>query len=188
MLSEDLRQKLLEVNSSKKKRLEVAFWVAKKPQNIREILQYGLNDESDLLVPSAYVLEIISEYKAETFLKYSHLFFDQLPSIQNHSALRACAKICEMLCRFHYTQQFDIFSDLLSESERQCITECCFDWLISDQKVACQVPAMQCLYYLGFEEESQWIHPELKIILTQNAPLMSAGYKARARKILKDLE
>tara|TARA_R110000772_G_scaffold121726_1_gene228010 strand:+ start:126 stop:692 length:567 start_codon:yes stop_codon:yes gene_type:complete len=188
MLPEDLKQKLLEVNSSKTKRLEVASWVTKKPHYVREILQWNLKEESDLLIQSAYVLEIICERKAELFFKYMHLFFEGLPNIENDSALRACAKICEMLCRYHFRQEFDIFSDLLNEAERKCITECSFDWLISDQKVACQVPAMQCLYYLGYDEDSQWIHPELKIILTQNAPIKSAGYKARARKILKNLD
>jgi hypothetical protein len=82
-------------------------------------------------------------------------------------------------------ETLDIFSDILNEDERKIITECCFDWLITDQKVACQAPAMECLYYLGWDEDKEWIYPELINILTENAPHKSAGYQARARKILK---
>lgn len=65
------------------------------------------------------------------------------------------------------------------------MTECCFNWLITEQKVACQVPAMTCLALLGME--SNWIHEELKQILIKNIPNKSAGYKARARKVLKEI-
>ena len=63
------------------------------------------------------------------------------------------------------------------------MAECCFDWLISDQKVACQVRAMTSLYYLG--TEFNWIHPELKTIIEQNIHQGSAGYKARGKKIIQ---
>jgi hypothetical protein len=185
MLPEDLKEKLLEVDSSRKKRLEVALWITKKPHYLRETLQWCFTEESELLIQSAWALEIICERKPELFFKYMHLFFEKLPTIKNHSALRSCAKICEMLCHYHYMTTLDIFSDIINEDERKIITDCCFDWLITNQKVACQAPAMQCLYYLGSDSDKEWIYPELKSILTKDAPNKSAGYQARARKILK---
>ena len=185
MLPEDLKEKLMEVNSSRNKRLEIAFWITKKPIYVRETLQWCFTEESKLLVQFAWVLEIICEHKARNFFKYMYLFFEQLPNIKNDSALRSCAKICEMLCRYHFMHSFSIFYSVLDENERQCITECSFDWLMNDHKVACQAPAMQCLYYLGWDKDKKWIYPELRNILTENAPNKSAGYQARARKILK---
>lgn len=185
MLPEDLKEKLMEVDSSRNKRHEIASWIIKKPHYVRETLQWCFTEESELLVESAWVLELICERRPELFLKYMYLFFEKLPTIKNDSALRSCAKICEMLCHFHYMETLDIFSDILNEDERKIITECCFDWLITDQKVACQAPAMECLYYLGWDEDKEWIYPELINILTENAPHKSAGYQARARKILK---
>lgn len=112
-----------------------------------------------------------------------HLFFEQLPNISNDSALRSSAKICEMLCYEHYILKYKYFRNILSKNERKIMTECCFNWLITDQKVASQAPAMTCLHYLGADFE--WIHPELKLILIKNIPNKSAGYKARAKNILK---
>lgn len=188
MLPEDLKEKLMEVDSSRKKREEIAYWITKKPHYVRETLQWCFNEESELLVQSAWVMEIICKYKTNNFLKYQHLFFEQLPTIKNDSALRSCAKICEMLCRFHYMKTLGLFLHILNKDERKIITECCFDWLITDQKVACQAPAMQALYYLGHSRNNGWIHPELKNILLKNTPVKSAGYQARARKILARLQ
>jgi len=66
------------------------------------------------------------------------------------------------------------------------MTECCFDWLIINQKVANQAYAMSSLYYLGTEFD--WVHPELSILLKQNIPLKSAAYKARGRMTLVKIE
>ncbi|MBK5213444.1 MAG: adenylosuccinate lyase [Flavobacteriaceae bacterium] len=185
MLPEDLKEKLMEVDSSRKKRQEVASWIVKKPHYVRETLQWCFTPESELLVNASWVLEIICEHKPKLFFKYMYIFFERLPSIKNDSALRSCAKICEMLCYEHYMLKCRYFRDILSENYLKIMTECCFDWLITDQKVACQAPAMGALYYLGKDKFGKWIYPELRNILTENAPNKSAGYQARARKVLK---
>ena len=185
MLPEDLKEKLMEVDSSRKKRQEVAYWIVKKPHYVRETLQWCFTPESELLVNASWVLEIICKHKPELFFKYMYIFFERLPSIKNDSALRSCAKICEMLCYEHYMLKYTYFRDILSKGYRKIMTECCFDWLITDQKVACQAPAMGALYYLGKDKFGKWIYPELRNILTENAPNKSAGYQARARKVLK---
>ena len=67
----------------------------------------------------------------------------------------------------------------------EAIATACFDWLISEQKVAPQAYAMTSLYYLG--QRFPWIHEELKQVLEQNYADGSAGYQARARKVLQKL-
>ena len=185
MLPEDLKEKLIEVDCTRKKREEIASWIVKKPHYVRETLQWGYIPEGELLIKSAWVLEIICKRKPVLFFKYMHLFFEQLPHINNDSALRPSAKICEMLCYDHYILKYKYFRNILSKDERNTMTECCFNWLITDQKVACQASAMTCLRYLG--TEFAWIHPELKTILIKNIPNQSAGYKARAKNVLKKL-
>lgn len=185
MLPEDLKEKLIEVDSTRKKREEIASWIVRKPHYVRETLQWGYKPESELLIQSAWVLEIICKRKPHLFSKYMYLFFDQLPNINNHSALRSSAKICEILCYENYINKYRNYGKILSKEERKIMAECCFNWLITDQKVACQATAMTCLRYLG--SDFKWIHPELKLILIKNMADQSAGYKARAKKILKYL-
>jgi len=190
MLPEDLEQKLKKVDSSRNTRVETAYWIVKKPHYVRETLQWCFRQESELLINASWVLEFICKNQPKLFFKYKYIFFERLPSIKEGSALRSCAKICETLCYHHYMLRYTYFRDILSMDERKTMTECCFDWLITDQKVACQAPAMSALYYLGRDKRDNmgaWIFPELRNILTENAPNKSAGYQARARKILKKI-
>lgn len=187
MTAETLNDKLNEVDSSRKKREAVAFWLAENPQYIKNVFDNCFNEEGEHLIAAAWVLEIICEKYPPLFFKHKNLFFKKLNEIKNDSAVRSCAKICEMLCTYHYVKNTVDFSEVLNKAERKKLTECCFNWLITDQKVACQAPAMECLYFLGMDNDKQWIYPELKNILIKDAAYKSAGYKARARKILNKI-
>lgn len=187
MISETLKDKLNQVDSSRNKREAIACWLAENPQYIKSVFDNCFNEESEHLIAAAWALEIICEKNPHLFLKYKDLFFEKLVGIKNDSAVRSCAKICEMLCTYHYQQKVEGFTEILDKAERKTLTECCFNWLITDQKVACQAPAMECLYFLGMDNDKQWIYPELKNILIKDAAYKSAGYKARARKILNKI-
>lgn len=186
MLPKDLEEKLREVDSSQVKRQQMVSWILRnKPHYVRETLQWSFNEESEFLIKSCWILEDVCERRPEAFFKYMYLFFQQLPNIKNDSALRSCASICKMLCYNHYMLKYTYFRDILSKEQREIMTACCFDWLITDQKVACQASAMDCLYYLGWDKMGAWIYPELIAILNRDSPSKSAGYQARARKVLK---
>ena len=73
----------------------------------------------------------------------------------------------------------------LSENNLEKITTDCFDWLISDIRVAPKAHAIYTLFELG--KNQTWIYPELKQILEHYTGSESAGYKSVARKILKKL-
>ena len=77
------------------------------------------------------------------------------------------------------------YREKLSERQIQQFIETSFDWLISDTKVAAKAYAMEILFELG--KHYDWIHPELKQIISQDYSKHSAGYKARARMILKEI-
>ena len=120
-------------------------------------------------------------------LLYPHFdyFFEMLPKAKLDQVVRPLAHICERLCLAYYKRRYPEVRSKLSEAHKLTMTECSFDWLITDQKVACQVRAMTCLYYLGTEFD--WIHPELKQILEDNIHKGSAGYKSRAKKTLEQI-
>ena len=113
-------------------------------------------------------------------LYHKKYFIKNIKILNDHQANRPFSKIVFWLVQACYKR-----SILLSRQEKEALTEVCFDWLITNQKVACEVFAMQSLLLLG--KEFNWIHPELKIILEQNIPNKSVGYKSRALKILTKL-
>lgn len=188
MLPKDLEEKLMEVDRSQMQRQQLVSWILRnRPHYVRETLQWCFNEQSDYLVKACWILEDVCERRPEIFYKYMYLFFEQLANIKNDTALRSCAKICKMLCFDHYMRRYSLFRSVLNEKEKIIMAECCFDWLITDQKVACQAPAMDALHFLGTDKVGAWIHSELKAVLLRDSPNKSAGYQARARKILKKL-
>jgi len=116
-------------------------------------------------------------------------YLDQLinlaPNVYQHPAVRPIAKIFEYLMISYYQEKSTVVRKSLTTTHRQKMTEICFDWLITDQKVAAKVYSMTSLYLLGTEFD--WIHPELKITLENNYAKGSAAYKARSRMTLKKL-
>jgi hypothetical protein len=58
--------------------------------------------------------------------------------------------------------------------------------MISDQKVAVKAYSMRSLYLLG--SEFDWIHEELILILERDFASQSAGFKARARDLIKRMK
>jgi len=93
--------------------------------------------------------------------------------------------LCELLVLQYYKKKAPDLVALFLEKYKSEMIECSFDWLITDQKVACQVRAMTALYYLGTEFD--WIHPELQQIIQQNIHSGSGAYKARGRSVLAQI-
>lgn len=188
MVPKDLEEKLIELDKDKLKRQEIVSWILRnKPHYVRETLQWCFLPESEHLIKACLIMEDVCDRRPVLFCKYMYLFFERLPQIKNDSALRSCAKICKTLCYNHYVLKYTFLRDILSKEQREIMTECCFDLLLTDRKVACQASAMDALYFLGWDKSRAWVYPELKNILERDSPNKSAGYQARTRKILKNI-
>ena len=178
-----LREKLNYRNAARKYRMEAAQWVLAHPETFRELLEISLANEKDLSHKANWALEFVCLEQLTLLYPHLDLFFDKIASVEGDSSVRPISHIAELLALQYYKKKDAKLRELLSQKHKEQLTECCFDWLISQQKVACQVRAMTCLYYLGTEFD--WIHPELKIILEQNMHKGSAGYCSRGKKTLE---
>ncbi|WP_347372779.1 adenylosuccinate lyase [Aequorivita sp. Q41] len=185
MAPEKLFEKLNYLKAYRKNRLEAAHWVLSNPKCLPALLEFCFKNDGDINFKAAWVLEFVCIDKIQLLLPHLDYFFENLPRVTHESALRSLAKICELLTIRCYKNKDTLVINSLNESHKNIMTECSFDWLITNKKVACQAHAMLSLYYLG--NEIKWIHPELKVILQQHIHHQSAGYKARAKNILKHL-
>ncbi|MCH2488840.1 MAG: adenylosuccinate lyase [Flavobacteriales bacterium] len=185
MASETLLEKLQYTKAYRKTRLDVAHWVLDHPETFSELLNYCYKTEADISYKATWILEFVCAEKLDLLYPYLDKFFENLPKISRDQALRPLAKICEMMAVHYYKEKDEEILKQLTKEHKQTMVSCCFDWLITDQKVACKVYAMQCLYYLG--TEFGWIHPELKAIINENIHSGSPAYRARGRFILKKL-
>lgn len=183
MIHSDLAAQLNYQKAYRENRMKAAEWVLENKDTFLDLLKYCFEDASDLAYKAAWAFEFV--FLKDPSLLYPHFqyFFGKLPTVKLDQIVRPMAHVCEIICIQYYKKKEPAMLEHFSKENKNTLTECAFDWLITDQKVACQVRAMTCLYYLGSEYD--WIHPELKQILESNIHTGSAGYKSRARKTLE---
>ena len=139
--------------------------------------------EDPLHIKAAWVLELVCLEHIMLLSPYIHQFINGMSTLKNESALRPVSKVCSLWSAYYFSESpSDLF---LSKQDKEQIISCNFDWLIEDHKVATQVYAMDTLKLWG--DKVNWIHQELKSVLQKDADAGSSGYKAHARKILKNL-
>lgn len=151
--------------------------VISNPKSFPQLLQMALDPTTKSHYKACLILELILEQHPNWLAPYLDRFTAVLPFYKHDGAIRSVSKIGMFLARQHMKNK------LLSEAQIHKITENCFDWLISEQKVAAKVYAMRTLFELG--KLQQWIYPELKTIIQKDYMHHTAAYKAASRDILK---
>ena len=146
-----------------------------------ELVNIALNIKDPNHHKACWILELVMEAKIDWLADYLPEFCTTLPQINHEGALRSVSKICMFAVK--HRQKYPGF---LSTIQVEQITEASFDWLIDpDGKVATKAYAMRTLHLLG--KENDWIYPELKRILSEDASKHSAAYIAAAKDILKKI-
>ncbi len=170
----------------RKTREDIAYWVLDHPEYFIDLLDFCFKTELSISHKAAWILEIVCEEQLGHLLQHLDYFFENIANVKKDQAVRPLSKICLFLAKKYYKKKDHTVTNVLTLKHKEVMTECCFDWLITDQKVACEAYSMHTLYLLGTEID--WIHPELRIIIEQNIHHKSAGYKAQGRKILKKIK
>ena len=174
------------IDHSRDKRKYFANLIVKNPELLPELLSICAHTEDKISCRAAWALEFLCKNNLASVLPYLDELLLFIPDVYKHSAVRPMAKIFEYLCIAFYQKKNPEIQKYLTVKHREKITEICFDWLITDQKVAPKAYSMTSLYLLGTEFD--WVHPELKILLESSYNSGSAAYKARARMVLEKIK
>ena len=168
-------------NAARIHRDSICQFILNNPSLTPELVNLSFDINNKLSIRSAWILEFVAKNSLQNIFP----FLDQITSNMNHlkfdSVKRPIAKICELILEDY--NKNGISKKYLKAENKSQIVSCCFDWLLSDEKVAVEAYSMNILFILGKEEK--WIHEELKHILINNMDQKSCGYKARGKKILK---
>jgi len=181
-----LYEKLNDVDSSRKKRIEHAHFVINDPELIEKLMEVLFMVDDKMSCKAAWVLEFACNEDLEVLLPYLDIFTENIHKVQLDSAVRPVAKICELLAKTIYSKENNSVKSALQFKHKEKIIETCFDIMINDEKIAPKAYAMNTLYLFG--KDFDWIHPELLQILERDFPNQSAGFKARARHILNKIK
>ena len=181
----DLRTEIEKTNHSKEQRDDFAKLLISQPELLPQLLDFCALIDDEISFRAAWGLEFLCKKNLNPILTHLDKFLEIAPCVYKDQAVRPMAKICEYLTLSYYKIQSPLTKKAVTLAHRNKITELCFDWLITKQKVAPQAYSMTSLYWLGTEFD--WIHSELKTTLETNYHSGSAAYKARSRMILKKL-
>lgn len=152
-----------------------------EPALLTDLMVMALNIDNPFHFKACWTLELVIEKHVHWLQPHLSEFCQKLPLFSHDGALRSISKIALFAAKEHLKSKA-----FLSEENIKVISECCFDWLISDQKVATKAYAMRTLFELGKLQD--WIYPELRPILEQDAAYHSAAYKAAGKDILRRMK
>lgn len=185
MTTQALYKELNYVNHSREKRQYYANLVIDQPELIPQLIEILLMTTDKISPRAAWVLEFFCNDYLHKFIPHLNDFLPHLKTIKLDSALRPAAKICEYIAKAYFGKENHIIKEQLTNSQKETIIEACFDWMITEQKVAVKAYSMHTLFLFG--REFDWVHPELRIILERDFSSQSAAFKARSRHILKKI-
>ncbi|MFC6096517.1 hypothetical protein ACFPVY_07635 [Flavobacterium qiangtangense] len=158
-----------------------ANFVIKNPELLSDLMKILLETKDKNHHKACWISELIFEKHIDWLSPYLDIFCETLSSYSNESALRSLSKICLFSANYHMKKlkSKEIF---LAENHLELMIEACFDWLITDKKVATKAYAMRALFQFGKLQD--WIYPELQVILEQQYSSGSAGFQFASKEIL----
>ena len=158
-----------------------ANFVIENPEFLVDMMEILLDTKDKNHHKACWISELIFEKNIDWLSPYLENFCQTLSYYSNESALRSLSKICLFSANYHMKKlkSKEIF---LAENHIEFMVEACFDWLISDKKVATKAYAMRALFQFGKLQD--WIYPELQVILEQQYPAGSAGFQFACKEIL----
>ena len=180
-MSIEFEKKLDSVTGHRANRHKYADEVVDNPELFPELIRLCFLDSNKNAAKACWILELVCYENLELIQEHLDFFCSNIKNSTDKSAIRALSKICMLLTISHFKKK----EILLTENQLQQITETCFDWLLTDTKVASKCYSIRSLHLLG--KHFDWIHPELKIILEKDYSNHSAAYKAVGREILKKI-
>ncbi len=173
------------MDATRRQRNAMTREIMEDPSQFPSLLEIALNRNDELGSRACWIVEFVCKKDLAILTPHLERFLEGLPGLDQESSIRPMAKICELISESSAGNELST-PTALDPTHRERLIEICFDWLISDHKVATKAYSMRCLYLLG--RETPWVMENLKAVLLQNYPEGSPAYRARARQILESME
>jgi hypothetical protein len=180
----ELLQRIEKSSAHTQSRINNATYILENNNLVEELIVFSFDTSNKLHIRACCILEKVFELQLDLAFPFLDSICNDLKKLKNDSAIRSISRFIMLLVQKN-TKKQKTNENYLTESQLEKITESCFDWLISDYRVAVKAHAIYTLYELGKTQD--WIYPELKVILEQDSAKHSAGYKVCARETLKKI-
>lgn len=186
MTIEEFYKELSYVNASRENRMTYARMVLNDMSLFPKLIDILFMVDDKVSCRAAWVLEFVCAQYIYAIVPYLETFTKNINRVHLNSSVRPVSKICEYISKAYYSKAPNTIKKTLRPEHKERIIEACFDWMISDQKIAPKVYAMEVLFLFG--KDYSWIHPELTQILEQDFQKQSSGFKVRAKRTLQKIK
>jgi len=177
----DLISKIDQSTAARKSRIYMSNYIIRNENLLPDFIKIAFDTQNKNHVKAFWNLELVCEKKLKLFVPYIDIFCEILPKLKDDSAIRPATKICLFLAKSNHRKN----GISLTQEQEHNLIETLIDRLIQEEKVATKVYAMKALFILG--KKYNWVHDELKNIITQDYTVHTAAYQAATRTILKKL-
>lgn len=160
-------------------------YIFDNPEALPDLLAIAFDLKDKNHHKACWVLELVFEKEIGWLAPFLETFCDKLANYSHDGAIRSVSKICLFAAKEHL-KEAKSGSFFLSEKQLNLLIEACFDWLITDTKVASKAYAMRALFEIG--KLHDWIYPELREILPKDFSAHSPGYQAAAKDLLRKMK
>jgi hypothetical protein len=169
----NLREEILKEHS-KAQCTKIVKWVGSSQPRFDELFCFFLNDEYRVVQRAAWPVSYCVDAHPVLINKHWKMLMDHLKKPDLHDAVKRNS--------MRFMQEID-----LPEKHHGAIMDLCFTYLESPKEsLAVKVFSMSVLANLA--KYYPEIKAELKLIIEDQLPHQSAGFKSRAKKVLKLLE
>lgn len=181
-----LKEELTYIGHGRENRQKYAHLILANRELLPELIEILFMVDDKISCRAGWLLEFVCREDIKSILPHLNYFSQHMHKVYRDPAVRPVAKICEYLTEAAYKKKDkDIINALTSEIREKMIT-LCFDYMITDQKVAVKAYSMNILFLYG--RDYDWIYPELLIILERDFNKGTAAFKARARHLIPKLK
>ncbi len=182
MIKQELLKELENISALRENRIRVAKLVLQNKKYFLPLLDIVLDVDNKTSIKAAWVFEFVCTEKLEWLFSHLDYFTNQIKKVHFDSVVRPISKICQLLI----LRNDKISIVILNQTHKERIIEVCFDWMISNHKVAVKAYTMQTLFVFG--KEQSWIHEELILIIKKGIDTESSAYKSRGKITLLQME
>jgi hypothetical protein len=159
---------------SKRQCIRIATWIGTDTKRFKELMDLFLRGEYRITQRAAWIIKHCADEHAELVIPYVDRMIDRMVEANVHDAVKR--NVVRIL------QDIEIPRRLAGK-----VATVCFEWLASAKEpVAVKVFSMSVLANIAKQEPD--LKNEIRILIDQQMPMGSAGFKSRGKKVLRQLD
>jgi len=159
---------------SKHQCVRITKWIGTDKRRFKKLMDFFLTGKYRITQRAAWIIQHCADEHPELVIPYIERMVDRMIEANVHEAVKR--NVVRIL------QDVEIPRRLAGK-----VATVCFDWLASAKEpIAVKVFSMSVLANIAKQEPD--LKNEIRILIEQQMPVGSAGFKSRGKKVLRQLE